>query len=138
MQVVTYLTFPGTCEEAFSLYADTLGGKVGELFRYSGTDLAKQVPADWGKKVMHGSVTFGDQTFMGADAAPGHFKPPQGFSISIHLNDTTDAKRIFKRLAEGGKVTMPLEKTFWADLFGQVIDRFGIEWAINCGDADPS
>lgn len=137
MQVVTYLSFPGTCEEAFTLYAEALGGKVGDLFRYEGTDLAKQVPADWGKKVMHGSLTFGNQVFMGADTAPGQFKTPQGFSISVHLSDTAAAKRIFKRLAEGGKVVMPLEKTFWAALFGQLIDRFGIEWAINCDQAQP-
>ena len=67
MQMHPYLTFNGQCEAAFTLYEQCLGGQLGAIFRYAGTSLADQVPADWQDKVMHGSITIGGQVVMGAD-----------------------------------------------------------------------
>src|SRR5262245_19593378 len=136
MQVNPYLSFKGQCEEAFQFYAQCFGGKIGQIFRYAGTPLADQVPVDWQDKVMHGSMTVGDQVLMGADAAPDRYEQPKGISLSIHIKDTAEAKRIFFELAKGGRVVMPLEKTFWAALFGMLVDRFGITWEINCAGSD--
>jgi PhnB protein len=135
MQVNAYLSFRGDCEEAFALYAECLGGKVGEIFRYGGTPLASQVPADWTDKVMHGSLTIGDQVFMGGDVAAG-YEPPKSVSLSVHLDDPAEAERVYKRLAEGGTIVMPLEKTFWAARFGMLVDRFGIPWLIHCSEPE--
>jgi len=132
MQVNPYLNFNGQCEEAFTLYARVLGGQLGNIFRYTGTSLAHQVPADWQDKVMHGSVTVGGQELMGADVAPDRYEPPKGFSLSINSKDAAEAERIFRELSHAGSMVMPLEKTFWAERFGMVIDRFGIPWMINC------
>jgi PhnB protein len=134
MQMAPYLSFKGDCEAAFTLYARCLGGQVGELFRYAGSPMSGEVPADWGNKVMHGSVKLGDQVLMGADVAPGQYEAPKGFTLSLHMTDTADAERIFTELASGGRTVMPLEKTFWAERFGMAVDRFGIPWTINCGD----
>jgi len=131
MQMNTYLSFGGNCEAAFTFYAECLGGKLGEIFRYAGTPLAAQVPADWQNKVMHTSLTVGDQLVMGGDVAPERYEKPKGFSLSLHINGTTEAERVFHQLAKYGTVVMPLEKTFWAARFGMVIDRFGIPWLIN-------
>lgn len=131
MQVAPYLSFNGQCEAAFRLYEQCLGGKVGELFRYAGSPMADQVPADWQDKIMHGSVTIGDQTIMGADMAE-QFEPIKGVSLSIQLKDTAEAERIFLELARDGRVVIPLEKTFWAERFGMLVDRFGVPWSINC------
>ena len=132
MQMNPYLSFKGECEAAFKFYEQCLGAQVGEIFRYRGTPLESQVPADWSDKVMHGSVRFGDQVFMAADVAPNHYEQPKGYSLSIHLNNTEDAERIYRELAKDGKVVVPLEKTFWAARFGMVVDPFGIAWMINC------
>ena len=132
MQVNPYLSFNGQCEEAFKLYARVLGGQLGNIFRYTGTSLAHQVPADWQDKVMHGSVTVGGQELMGADVAPDRYEAPKGFSLSIQIKDAAEAERIFRELSDEGSMVMPLEKTFWAERFGMVIDRFGIPWMINC------
>jgi len=132
MQVNPYLNFNGQCEEAFTLYARVLGGQLGNIFRYTGTSLAHQVPADWQDKVMHGSVTVGGQELMGADVAPDRYEAPKGFSLSIQIKDAAEAERIFRELSDAGSMVMPLEKTFWAERFGMVIDRFGIPWMINC------
>ena len=136
MKINPYLSFRGECEAAFRFYERCLGGQARSLFRYAGTPLAKQVPAGWDDKVMHGSVTIGDQVLMGGDVAPESYEAPKGFSLSIQVKSTADAERIFQDLARDGEVVMPLEKTFWAARFGMVVDRFGIPWLINCEGDD--
>jgi hypothetical protein len=66
MQVNPYLSFNGQCEAAFKFYEQCLGGQLGAIFRYARTPLADQVPADWQDKVMHGSLTVGEQVLRGA------------------------------------------------------------------------
>ena len=134
MQVNPYLSFKGDCEAAFKFYEQCLGARIGAIFRYGGSPAAGQVPADWSDKVMHGNITFGEQVLQGADVAPQAYEEPKGFSFSIQLTDTSEAERIFRELADGGRVLMQLEKTFWAERFGMVVDRFGIPWLINCGE----
>ncbi len=133
MQMNAYLSFRGDCEAAFTFYAKHLGGTVGQLFRYGGSPMAKDVPGDWSDKIMHGSVTVNGQVFMGGDVAPDAYEAPKGFSLSLHLDDVDEADRVFRALAAGGRVVMPLEKTFWAARFGMLVDRFGLPWVVNCG-----
>jgi PhnB protein len=136
MQMTPYLSFNGQCEAAFKFYERCLGGRLGTIFRYAETPLAREVPADWHNKVMHSSISVGDQMLMGGDLAPDRYVEPQGFSLSLQIKSVTDAERIFHDLGEGGRVVLPLEKTFWAARFGMLIDRFGIPWLINCEGPD--
>jgi len=136
MQMNPYLSFKGDCEAAFKFYEQCLGGQPGAIFRYAGTPLADQVPADWSNKVMHGSLTLGDQVLMGADVAPDKYEAPKGFPLSLQIKSTADAERIFYELARNGRIILPLEKTFWVARFGMLVDRFGIPWMINCEGAD--
>ena len=136
MQMNPYLSFKGDCEAAFRFYEQSLGAQVGAIFRYGGTPLAGQVPADWSDKVMHASLTLGGQALMGGDVAPDRYEQPKGFSLSLQIESTADAERIFRELAKDGRVVMPLEKTFWAARFGMIVDRFGIPWLINCEESD--
>jgi PhnB protein len=53
-------------------------------------------------------------------------------SLAIGLNDPEHAKRFFEKLAEGGVIVMPLQKTYWAEAFGMVTDKFGVKWMVNC------
>jgi len=121
---------------AVSFYEQCLGAKPGGIFRYAGSPMADQAPADWGDKVMHGSVTVGDQVLMGADVVAAQYEAPKGITLSLQMNSTADAERVFHELAQGGRVVMPLEKTFWAERFGVLVDRFGIPWQINCEGAE--
>ena len=136
MQIHPYLSFNGHCEAAFKFYEQCLSGQLGAIFRYAGSPLADQVPADWQDKVMHASLTVGDQVLMGGDVAPDRYEAPKGFSLSLQIESTTEAERIFHELGKGGTVAVPLEKTFWAARFGMLIDRFGIPWLINCEGSD--
>jgi PhnB protein len=132
MQIAPYLSFKGDCEAAFALYAACLGGQIGQVFRYAGSPMAKDVPAGWSDKVMHASMTAPGLTLMGADQPPGQYEPAKGFSLSIHLSSVTDAERIFQELSRDGQIQMPLQETFWAARFAVFVDRFGIPWSINC------
>jgi PhnB protein len=136
MEMTPYLSFNGQCEAAFKFYERCLGGQLGAIFRYAGSPMADQVPSDWQDKVMHGSVTVGGQVLMGGDVVPDRYEEPKGFSLSLQIKSTADAERIFQELARDGRIKMPLEKTFWAERFGMVVDRFGIPWLINCEPAD--
>jgi len=138
MEMTPYLSFKGECEAAFRFYEQCLGGRVGRIFRYAGTPLADQVPPEWQDKVMHGSLTLGKYVLMGGDVAPDRYEEPKGFSLSLQIPSTADAERVFHELAKGGRVVMPLEKTFWAARFGMVVDRFGIPWLVNCEGPDQS
>jgi len=138
MEMIPYLDFEGDCEAAFRFYEQCLGGTLGPVFRYAGTPLADQVPADWQDKVMHASFTLGRHILMGADVAPDRYEEPKGFSLCLQLNDTADAERMFSELSTGGRIVTPLAKTFWAERFGVVVDRFGITWLINCDGSEDS
>ncbi len=83
--------------------------------------MAEEAPADWQDKIMHGSVTVGGQMLMGADVAPDRYEEPKGFSLSFQIENTGDAERIFRDLAKGGRIVIPLEKTFWAARFGMAV-----------------
>lgn len=138
MRMNAYLSFKGDCEAAFTFYQKSLGATFGPLFRYGGSPMADQAPPDWGDKIMHGSVTLAGQVLMGGDVAPSRYEAPRGFSLSLNVTDTAEAERLFGELAGGGMIVMPLDKTFWAERFGMVVDKFGIPWMINCEAAGQS
>ena len=100
MQMNAYLSFKGDCEEAFRCYERTLGGQLGTIFRYAGSPMAGDVPADWQDKVMHTTLTVDGQVLMGGDVAPNLFEQPQGFSMSITVKGEADTERIY-RAGEG-------------------------------------
>jgi PhnB protein len=127
----TYLSFPGTCEEAFQFYATTLGGKI--LMSMKGEDMpGADCPADFKGKIMHIRMAVGDAVIMGSDCPPEHYFAPQGFHANIGVDDPKEADRIYAALAKDGKQTMPIAETFWAKRFGMCVDKFGTPWMVNC------
>ena len=134
MRVNPYLLFNGRCQEAFTFYAECLGGKIEAMLPHAGTPAEGHVPPEWREKIMHARLSLGEDVIMGSDAPPGHFEP-KGFSVAIQLSDPAEADRIFQRLSAGGTVTMPIQQTFWAVRFGMLVDRFGTPWMVNCQPA---
>ena len=133
VQLNPYLTFKGQCEEAFRFCEKCLGAKISFMTTYGDTLAADQLPEDFSNKIIHSTLAVCDQVLQGVDALSGRYQKPQGFSLSININDPAEAERIFDALAQSGAVQMPLKQTFWALLFGMLTDRFGIPWMINCG-----
>jgi PhnB protein len=132
MQLNPYLIFNGQCEAAFKFYEQSLGGKITAMFTNEGSPMAEHVPAEWLNKILHARMTVGNQVLMGSDGRPGSHEEPKGFSLSLSVNDPAEAERVFHSLADGGQVQMPMQKTFWAERFGMLIDRFGTPWMVNC------
>ncbi|MEY2413415.1 MAG: PhnB protein [Acidobacteriaceae bacterium] len=132
MEINPYVLFDGRCEEAFRFYERCLGGKIETMMPHEGTPAAEHTPANWLKKILHARLNVKGGILMGSDAPPGHYEKPQGFSVSLSLNDPKEAERIFHDLSEKATIHMPLAPTFWAERFGMLTDRFGIPWMINC------
>ncbi len=136
MKLNPYLTFDGQCEAAFRFYERCLHGKIVTMMNHQESPIADQVPASWGKTIMHARMQVGESLLMGSDSPPEHYQKPQGFSVALQLKEAGEAERVFRELAEGGTVQMPIQQTFWAARFGMLVDRFGIPWMINCEQAD--
>jgi PhnB protein len=131
MELSPYLNFNGNCAEAFRLYERVLGGKIETISTFGDSPAKDHVPADWHDKVIHVRMAVGASVLMGSDAPPPNYAAPQGTSVSIGVQDPAEGERIFRALSEGGKVTMPFEKTFWSPGFGMLVDRFGTHWMVN-------
>lgn len=132
MKLNPHIVFGGNCEEAFQFYERCLGGKIATMITYGNSPMAERVPADWGAKILHATLIVGDSVVMGADVLPEQYQPPRGFHMAVNIQDPADAGRVFRDLSESGTVQMPLQKTFWAVLFGMLVDRFGVSWEVNC------
>ena len=128
------LIFNGQCDAAFTLYQQCLGGTVTFRLAWGDSPMADQAPADWRDKILQATLQVGGMAFSGADVLPGAYQRPQGFHVQLNLDDVAAAERIFTQLAENGEVTVALQQTFWAQRFGEVVDRFGVPWSINCGE----
>ena len=132
MHVQPYLFFGGRCEEALEFYRKAIGAEVQMMMRYHDSPEPHGMPECFADKVMHASVNVGATGFMASDGsceAPSTF---EGFSLSVTVPDEAEADRVFSALADGGLVTMPLEKTFWAPKFGMLTDRFGVGFPTTC------
>lgn len=130
--VQPYLFFGGRCEEALEFYRHAIGAEVQMLMRFSeNPEPQPEMPECFNDKVMHASVKVGSTTFMASDGRCEGEASFDGFSLSLTVSDEAEADRIFAALSDGGLVTMPLEKTFWAPKFGMLQDRFGVGWMVS-------
>lgn len=130
MQISPYLMFNGQCEAAFKFYERALGGNIEAMLPHTGTPAEQHVPPEWRSKIMHARLAVNGAVLMGADDSS--YQQPQGFSVSLQVKKPEDAERIFAALSENGKVSMPLQQTFWSPRFGMLVDQFGVPWMINC------
>ncbi|MCE7990501.1 MAG: VOC family protein [Roseivirga sp.] len=133
-----YLTFNGNCEEAFGFYKSVFGGEFPYVGRFNEMPPQEGMPplseADQ-NKIMHMSLPISKETIlMGSDIAgpwAAGYKVGNNFSISIGTDSNEEADRLMAELSAGGKVTMPMDKTFWGSYFGMLTDQFGINWMIS-------
>ena len=133
MQINPYLNFNGNCEAAFKFYAEVLGAKIDAMIPHAGTPAESHTPPEWRDKIMHARISAGNWVLMASDAPPNHSEGTmKGFCVNISVDDPLEADRIFARLSENGKVSMPIQETFWALRFGMLPDQFGTPWMINC------
>ena len=140
-KVSTYLNFERDTEEAFNFYKSVFGGDfVGGIQRLAEVPPAEGMPPfpeEDKNLVMHVELPIlqGQHTLRGTDS-PECLGVPLIVGNNVHINlelDTREeTKNYFAALSEGGKVTMELQDMFWGDYFGSLVDRFGVQWMLNC------
>lgn len=131
-QVQPYLFFSGRCEEALEFYRSAIGAEVEFLMRYDQSPEPPppgRLPPGFEHKVMHASFRVGETRLMASDGCDVDLTF-SGFSLYIAVATETEADRVFAALSEGGRVLMPLGKTFWSPKFGMLTDKFGIDWKV--------
>ena len=136
MAFLPYLNFGGNCREAFTAYQEIFGG---ELFIMGMSEMPgdEQVPEGAENLVMHAALKFDDHLLMASDAFDTeNFGPVQYMYVNFTTHDVDDAERVFKALADGGTIEMPMGETFWAPRFGVTVDRFGTPWMISAEPAE--
>ncbi len=132
MQVTPYLSYNGNCEAAFKFYAQALDATIDVMMTYESAPAGMPIPPDWKQKIMYGRLEVDGGVIMASDAPPDRFRPAQGFSVSLLIENPAEAERRFEALSAGGSVTVPFGKTFFARGFGTCVDQFGIPWMVNC------
>lgn len=140
-QLSAYLTFNGDCAEAMRFYQQVLGGTLEAMIKYGdapgvgtqGGGLPDLTPED-ASRIMHARLVLDEQLLMASDTTRWHpYQGKTGVSLSLMYPTQSDAHRVFDTLAEGGSVIMPLQKTFWADTYGMLVDRYETTWMISGG-----
>ena len=128
MRMTTYVNFAGKCAEAFRYYEEQLGAKVGMMMTHGQAPDQSHVRPDWKDAVLHARIAIGGTELWGADIP--NAEPMRSAYLTLNTGSDAEAERVFAALADGGRVLMQIEETFFASRFGQVRDRFGINWMI--------
>lgn len=136
--VQPYLFFNGRCEEALNFYRSAVGAEVAVVSRFKDappqSGMCSPAP-NLGDKVMHATFRIGETTLMASDGQCSGTGSFEGISLSINVPTVADAERILTALSNGGKVHMPITKTFFSPGFGMVQDKFGVSWMIHAAPA---
>lgn len=138
MKANPYLNFKGNTEEAFNFYRSVFGGEFAAVMRFRDfQDDSMQVPEQERDRIAHIALPIGDSMLMGTDVLEGWPRPltfGTNFYITIEPDTADDATRIFNGLSEGGEVEMKLQATEWAELYGSLRDRYGVQWMLSYGE----
>ena len=128
--VSPYIAFKGNCREAIEFYKNALDAEVLFTQTVGASPMSDMGPPE---NIMHCTIKVGGSTIMMCDDPRPEAAGGDGnISLAVGLNDPERAKQVFGKLAKDGSVVMPLEKTYWAEAFGMVTDKFGIKWMVNC------
>jgi len=128
--IIPYLTFNGNANQALDFYSKALNGEV--IYKQSYGESPMESSEEQKDKVMHASFKAGDLQFMVSDSMQGQrVNSGNNLSLSLNFKDAGEMNKTFDALAEGGKVTMELQDTFWGARFGMLQDKYGFNWMFN-------
>jgi PhnB protein len=136
-KINTYLSFDGTAAEAMRFYEEVLGARLDGLMKFGEMLNTDGMPPGSASKVMHAQLSVGDDgTLMASDQIGGQsYQGMKGLSIALSYESADEARRVFDALGQRGMTIMPLQPSFFAEIFGMLIDRFGVPWTISGGSA---
>ncbi|MBL7817870.1 MAG: VOC family protein [Saprospiraceae bacterium] len=130
-RINTYLTFNGNCREAMVFYHSILGGDL-FLQTISESPMSNKMPTDMKDLILHSTLIKGEMKILASDMV-GEKGLIRGNAVSLMLDcdSETDIQLFYEKLSERGQTTHPLETTFWGALFGDLTDKFGIQWLLH-------
>ena len=131
MQINPYINFDGHTEAALAFYQTAIGAQVGMVMRYK--DLPPGIPTMGNPapdKIMHSSFKVGDTVVFASDGNCSSAAEFKGITLSLSAKTDAEGERLFKALAEGGQIQMPMAETFFATRFGILADKFGVAWMV--------
>ena len=130
-----YLNFMGNTEEAMNFYQSIFGVEFAAFQRFNESPGFERMPKQDQKKIMHASLPMGKHNnLMATDTLESMGQTltiGNNFYININTESEAETDKFFNGLAAGGKIEMPLNKTFWGAYCGMCRDKFGIQWMIN-------
>jgi PhnB protein len=127
MRLDIYVNYRGTCEEAFRLYEQHLGGRITGIVRHR-EQPNPDIPADWGDRILHARIEIAGTSLMGADVP--HAEPMRSAYLTLSVDSEADAERIYALLTDGGEIFMKMAQTPFANRFAMLRDRFGTSWML--------
>ena len=131
MQLHTYLNYGGNCEQAFRFYEQHLGGKITMLMKHGENPTpGPGIPPEWNDKVLHARMNLGGTELLGADIPKDRFQPIRSAYLSLTVDSSQEAERVYGLLSDGGEIFMKMEETFFATRFAMLRDRFGTSWLL--------
>ena len=127
IEVSPFIVFNGNCEAAFEFYKSVFGSEYQFIYKYSDVP-STEIPCGYEDKILHVSLPLmNNVNLMGMDAIGIEQNKETGLvAIGLRFNDKNETFKLFSVLADGGTIIAPLSKTFYADYFGSIVDRFGI------------
>jgi PhnB protein len=128
MKMTTYVNFPGKCKEALQFYEKHLGAKILTMMTFDQMPDPKMAPPGMEKSILHARIMIGDTLLMASDGPKA--EPMRSAYLTLSVDSNEEAERIYAVLTEGGEVFMKMGETFFAHRFGQIRDKFGVNWMI--------
>jgi PhnB protein len=131
-----YISFKDNAREAMEFYHSVFGGNL-TMSTFAEFQMAED-PAE-ADKIMHSQLdTDNGLTIMASDT-PDRMPFENGSRVTVSLSgdDESELRGYWDKLADGGSVTMPLERAPWGDSFGMCSDRYGVSWMVNIAGGGP-
>ena len=128
MKLGAYLFFPGNTEEAMTFYQGIFGGDLAVTRRGDVDPTATESEKDL---VINAALDTAGFILRASDRADATNEVQTRIELTINGNEESELRKVFGALSDGGTVKAQLEKMFWGDIFGALIDRFGIGWQVN-------
>ncbi len=131
MKLFPYLSFNGNCEEALNFYKNAFDGEIIQLDRYGDSPMPSK--DEHKNKIIHARLQVGDILIMASDVMNDRtIISGDSISLSVDCDTNEQMEKFFTSMAEGGKITMPLQDQFWGAKFGMLADKYGFHWMFNC------
>ncbi|MED1406604.1 VOC family protein [Bacillus mycoides] len=125
-KITTFLMFEGKAEEAMNFYTSLFNqSEIVSISRYDENGPGKE------GTVIHATFTLNGQEFMCIDSYVKHdFTFTPAMSLYVTCDTEEEIETVFNKLAQDGKVLMPLGSYPFSKKFGWLNDKYGVSWQL--------